>query len=193
VVFDDDREETVMTRRKPCAAVLVWAAAALAGCSGQPSADTPRIEEKTFSLNPATIPVRVGILDGQLSELSVVQRVNVETGEVIYAPQMRGTLKLKNDSSDESVRLLDGEIEYLDAAGGRIALANTRSDTSFQFYSYSSDRLDPGAEVSHSVDVPFPAAALKDKTLKEIRLSVTYLPAPYREESVKVPVTVAVR
>ena len=182
-----------MIRDKTCAAVLVWAAAVLAGCSGQPSADTPRIEEKTFSLKPATIPVRVGVLDGQLSELSVVQRVNPETGEVVYAPQMRGSLKLKNNSSDESVRLVEGEIEYLDAAGGRIALADTRSDSSFQFYSYSSDRLDPGAEVSKSVDVPFPAAALKDKALKEIRLSVTYLPAPYREESVKVPVTVAVR
>ena len=182
-----------MTGDKKCAAVLVLAAMALAGCSGQPSADTPRIEEKTFTLKPALVTVRVGVLDGQLSGLSVVQRVSTETGEVIYAPQMRGTLKLKNSSPDESVRLLEGEIEYLDAAGSRIALADTRSDTSFQFYSYSSERLDPGAEVSQSVDVPFPPAALKNKALKEIRLSVTYLPAPYREESVKVPVTVAVR
>jgi hypothetical protein len=182
-----------MTRRNTWTAVLVWTAAALAGCSSQPSADTPRIEEKTFSLTPATIPVRVGILGGQLSGLSVVQRVNADTGEVIDAPQMRGTLKMRNNSSDESVRLLDGEIEYLDGSGGHIALAKTRSDTSFRFYGYSSERLDPGAEMSHSVDVPFPAAALANKALNQIRLNVTYLPAPYREESVEVPVTLAVR
>ena len=179
-----------MKRRTTCAGILMWAAATLPGCSDHLT-DTPRIEEKTFSLKPATIPVQVGILNGQLSELSVVERVNAETGKVVYAPQMRGTLKLKNNSPGEAVRILTGRIEYLDAAGGRIALADSRGDASFRFHS-SADRLDPGAEMSQSVGVPFPAAALKDKTLKEIRLSVTYLPAPYREESVEVPFTVAV-
>jgi hypothetical protein len=182
-----------MKTRRTVAAMLVGAAAALAGCSSQPSADTPRIEEKTFSLKPATIPVQVGVLTGQLAALSIVQRVNAETGEVVYAPQLRGTLKLKNTSSNEAVRLVNGKIDYLDASDARIALAADRSDTSFRFSSYSSDRLDPGGEISHSVDVPFPAAALKGGALKEIRLSVTYLPAPYREDSVEVPATVAAR
>jgi hypothetical protein len=47
--------------------------------------------------------------------------------------------------------------------------------------------------MTHRVDVPFPAAALNGKTLTEIRLSVTYLPAPYREESVEIPVVLAGR
>jgi hypothetical protein len=175
------------------AGTLICAGAALAGCSTEPGADTPRIEEKTFSLKPATIPVRVGILTGQLAGLSVVQRVNAQTGEVVYAPQLRGTLKLKNSSSGEAVRLLNGQVEYLDASGARIALAADRADTSFEFYSYSSDRLDPGAEMTHTVDVPFPAEALNGNALSDIRLSLTYLPAPYREESVEVPVALTVR
>ena len=182
-----------MRRRTIHAAILVWAAAGLAGCSGEPSADTPRIEERTFSLKPATIPVQVGMLNGQLTELSVMQRVNAETGEVLYAPQMRGTLRLKNTTDDEAVRLLNGQIEYLDAEGRRITLADARADTSFRFHSSSSEQLDPGAEIRHTVDVPFPAAALKDKPLNEIRLSLTYLPAPYRAESVELPVTIAPR
>jgi hypothetical protein len=173
--------------------LIVGAAAMLTACSSQPSADTARMEEKSVALLPATIPVEVGILTGELSGLSVVQRVNAETGEVVYAPQLRGTLTLKNSASDEAVRLLGGQVAYLDGSGAPIALAKDRADTSFRFYSYSSDRLDPGAQTTHNVDVPFPAKALTGEALKEIRLSVTYLPAPYREEAVEVPVTVAVR
>jgi hypothetical protein len=175
------------------AGALMLGTVALGACSGEPTADTPRIEEKTFALKPATVPVQVGVLTGELKDLAVVQRVNAQTGEVVYAPQLGGTLKLKNTAANEAVNLVTGQVEYLDAAGSRIAMADDRADTSFRFYAYSSQRLDPGAEMTHRVDVPFPAAALKGKTLKEIRLSVTYLPAPYREESVELPVVLAGR
>ena len=174
-------------------ATTLLLAGAVFACSSPPSAELPRIEEKTVMLKPATIPVTVGILRGQLSNLSVVQRVNADTGEVVYAPQMRGTLTLKNGSTDQAVRLLSGHVEYLDEAGAPIALARERGETNFSFYSYSSERLDPGKEIAHSVDVPFPAAALRGTALNDIRLRVTYLPAPYREESVEVPVTLAAR
>lgn len=182
-----------MNARSSLAAVFLGVAAALAGCSSQPSADTPRMEEKTFSLVPAAIPVQVGVLTGQLTDLSIVQRVNAETREVVYAPQLRGTLKLKNTSSDEAVGLVGGRIDFLDASDARLTMPPDRGDTTFRFHSYSGDRLDPGGEATHSVDVPFPAAGLNGKALKEIRLSITYLPAPYRQESVEVPVTVAAR
>jgi hypothetical protein len=162
-------------------------------CSSQPSADIPRIEEKTFAVTPVTVPVHVGVLAGQLKELTVVQRVNAETGEVVYAPQMRGTLVLKNTSTDQSVRVVDGEVEYLDDSGAPIPLAQGRTDTRLRLSTYSTGQLDPGAEMSHSVDVPFPAPALKDEALAEVRLNVSYVPAPYREVSVDVPVALAER
>jgi hypothetical protein len=184
--------KTHATRSALLATTLLLAGAAVA-CSSPPSADLPRIEEKTVRLRPATIPVAVGILSGQLSNLSVTERVNAETGEVVYAPQLRGTLTLKNGSPDQAVRLLGGHVEYLTEAGAPIALAPDRSEAGFSFYSYSSERLDPGKEISHSVDVPFPAVALDGTALSDIRLRITYLPAPYRQESVEVPVTVAAR
>lgn len=181
------------TRRTVAAltAALLSAPAALSGCSGQPAADTPRLEERTVALKPAKLPVRVGVLAGELAELAVVQRINATTGEVVYAPQLRGNLKLKNTSTDEAVRLVNGRVEYLDATGARIALPEDRADTSFQFHSHATDRLDPGAEMLHRVDVPFPAPALNGTMLSEIRLSLTYLPAPFREDAVEIPVVLA--
>jgi len=165
--------------------------AGLAGCSKQGASETPRIEDKVFSLNPMTAPVRVAFLTGELTDLKVVQRVNAQTGEVVDPPKLRGTLKLKNGSSDQAVRLLTGDIEYLDGAGKLIALAKERSDTSFKFYSYQAERLDPGMATSHDIDVPFPAVAVNGKTLADVRLNVTYIPEPYREESVTVPMVMA--
>jgi hypothetical protein len=180
-------------RQSVLAGVLMVVAVSGVACSSQPSADIPRIEEKTYAVTPPKVPVQVGILSGQLGDLTVVQRVNAETGEVVYAPQLRGTLTLKNTSTDQTVRLVDGEVAYLDGGGAPIALTKDRTDTRFSLSSYSSERLAPGTEVRHSVDVPFPATALKGKALAEIRLNVSYIPASYREVSVDLPVALAER
>lgn len=164
--------------------------ASLAGCSKQEASETPRIEEKVFSLNPMTVPVRVAFLTGELTDLKVVQRVNAQTGEVVDAPKLRGTLKLQNGSTDQTARLIAGDVEYLDKAGKLIALAKERSDTTFKFSSYQAERLDPGMATSHDIDVPFPAAAVNGDALADVRLNVTYIPAPYREESVTVPMVI---
>src|SRR5439155_1224096 len=50
--------------------------------------------------------------------------------------------------------------------------------------------LDPGQEAIQSLDVEFPAEALKPKNLKEIRLEFAYIPSPYREETVNFPVSI---
>jgi hypothetical protein len=186
---------TIERRRLgPLAIPLLGIAVLLTGCTEAPTADTPRIEDKTYSFKPAKLAVRIGVLDGQMTEMSVVQRVNADTGEVVYAPHLRGTLAVKNTSSDEAVRLLGGKIEYLDASGERIDLASERADTSFRLSSYSSERLDPGGETRHQIDVPFPASAVTGgKTLSEIRLSLNYLPTPYRQDAVEIPVTLAAR
>jgi len=104
-------------------------------------------------------------------------------------PKLRATLKLKNSSENQAARLISGKIEYADAQGKLIPLAEGRGDTSFKFYSYGPDRLDPGLETSQSIEVPFPAAPLKDKTLRDIRLELSYIPTPYKEETVHIQVS----
>src|SRR5262249_30099628 len=126
---------------------------------------------------------------GTLKDLKVVERVEPGTDHVADPPTLRGTLTLKNTSEDQSAQLVAAKIEYLDSAGQVITPA--RSDTTVSLSSYQSERLDPGAETSRDVDVPFPSAALRAKSLAEVRVDVVYLPTPYRAESVKAAVRLA--
>ena len=165
-------------------------AAALAACGQKTEQSaTPQVEEKTFNLTPASADVKASFLMGQLQGLKVTERVEQGTGKVAEPARLRATLKLKNTSTDQTARLISGKIEYMDADGKPISLAEGRRDTSFTLPSYQSDRLDPGKDISQEIDVPFPTAALKAKALRDIRLDLTYIPMPYKEETVRIPVS----
>src|SRR5207244_7514722 len=97
---------------------------------------------------------------------------------------------LKNSSADQTVRLVAGKIRYIDAQGQTIKLEETRTEPTLRFSTYGSDRLDPGQEATQSLDVDFPAEALKAKKLKEIRFELAYIPSPYLEETVHFIVSV---
>lgn len=172
--------------------VIVGSAAlSVAGCSqsADQAASAPTVEEKSFAVTPATAPVRTSLLVGELKDLQVMERVERETGKVLYGPQLRGTLRLKNAAEDQAVRLISGTVTFTDRQGQPIGLAEGREDATFRFSMYQNDRLDPGAETTHTLEVSFPAAALAKRPLGDIRLELTYIPLPYREESVRVPVS----
>lgn len=172
---------------------LVVAGLGLAACS-QSETDTaasaPSIQEKTFALSPAQATVKAGFLTGEFEDLRVYQRVEEGTGKVVEAPKLRGSLKLTNASADQGARPLAGRVSYLDQAGQPLRLAEGRGEASFTFPSYQ-DRLDPGATTTASLDVPFPAAALKAQRLGEVRLELSYIPVPIREETLSVTTTVS--
>jgi hypothetical protein len=106
-------------------------------------------------------PMRVDFLTAELMELSVIERVAPGSGEVVEPPRLHGTLRIRNTSSDRTARLVGGAIESVGTDGRRIPLGSGRADTAFTFYSYSGDRVDPGEDTSQTIDIPFPAAALK--------------------------------
>ena len=163
----------------------------LAACSQQEQqAAAPQIEEKSFAVSPASASVKASFLTGELRDMKVTERVEQGTGKVVDPPKLRATLKLKNTSDNQAARLISGKVEYADAEGKPIPLAEGRGDTSFKFSSYQTERLDPGQETSQSVDVPFPAAALKDKKLRDIRLELRYIPTPFKEETINIRVSV---
>ncbi|MGH7263932.1 MAG: hypothetical protein ACREMB_03625 [Candidatus Rokuibacteriota bacterium] len=164
--------------------------AGLAACSQQAqSSAAPEVEEKTFALTPGTAAVKTSFLSGTLQDMKVTQLVEQGTGRVVDPPELRATLELENTSDDQAARLLGGKIEYVDAEGKLIPLAEGRQDTSFQFYSYRVERLEPGMEASTDVEVPFPAAGLVGKKLRDIRLELSYIPTPYREDTVDIQVS----
>jgi hypothetical protein len=164
-------------------------AVGLAACTQQSTQNTgPVVEDLTFSLRPAALTTTAPFLSLHLDALKVTQRVEQGTDKVVDPPTLSATLKVRNTSEDHALRLIAGEIRYLDGDGKPIQLAAGREEPRFEFYSYSAERLDPGKEISRDVSLSFPAAALKDKTLREIRLQLDYIPIPYREETVKFPV-----
>jgi hypothetical protein len=160
------------------------------GCSGQPSGTAAVIEDKIYTVTPASVKVKAGIVTGEVTEMKVTERVEKGSGRVVSPAKLTGTLKLKNSSRDQAVRLVGGKIQYIDAQGRPIKLEETRTEPTIKFATYGSERLDPGQEATQSMDVDFPAEALKAKRLKEIRLELAYIPSPYTEETVNFTVSI---
>ena len=159
------------------------------GCNQPPSA-TAVIEDKVYSVTPDSVKVKAGILTGEVIELKVTERVEKGSGRVVSPAKLTGTLRLKNTSTNQTVRLVEGKILYIDAQGQPIKLEEARTEPTVKFATYGSERLDPGQEATQSLAVEFPVEALKAKKLKEIRLELTYIPSPFTEETVSFTVSI---
>jgi uncharacterized membrane protein YeaQ/YmgE (transglycosylase-associated protein family) len=168
-------------------AVVAWMTL---GPAPQPAATAAVIEDKAYTVTPASVKVRAGIVTGEVTEMKVTERVEQGSGRVVSAAKLTANLVLKNSSANQTVRLVAGTIQYIDAQGQPIKLEATRTEPTLRFSTYGSDRLDPGQEATQSLDVDFPAEALKAKRLREIRLDLAYIPSPYREETVNFIVSV---
>jgi hypothetical protein len=168
-------------------AVVVWMTL---GPAPQPAATAAVIEDKTYTVTPAAMKVKAGIVTGEVTEMKVTERVEQGSGRVISAAKLTAKVVLKNSSANQTIRLVSGTITYIDVHGQPIKLEAARAEPTLKFATFDSDRLDPGQEATQSLDVDFPAEALKAKTLKEIRLGLAYIPSPYREETVHIIVSV---
>lgn len=174
-----------------CAAVVATVAWMTLGPVSQPAATAAVvIEDKTYTVTPAAMNLKAGIVTGAVTELKVMERVEKGSDRVVTPAKLTATLKLKNTSADQTIRLVAGKILYIDAQGQPIALEDARTEPALQFSTYGNERLDPGQEAAQSVDVAFPAEALKASKLKEIRLELAYIPSPYREETVNFIVSI---
>ena len=172
------------------AAVVAVVAWMTLGPAPQPAATAAVNEDRTYAVTPASVAVKAGIVTGEVAEMKVTERVEQGSHRVVTPAKLTAMLRLKNTSADQTVRLVAGKLLYIDAQGQPITLENARTEPALRFASYGNERLDPGQETTQSVDVEFPAEALKAKTLKEIRLELAYIPSPYREEAVNFAVSI---
>ena len=158
-------------------------AAAIFGCAPKPPGVTTVIEDKVYTVTPASVTVKAGIVNGEVTELKVTERVEQGTGRVESPAKLTGKLKLTNSSTDQTVRLVGGKILYIDDQGQLIKIEEARTEPALRFSTSSSynapDRLDPGQEATQAVEVDFPAEALKARKLKEIRIELAYIPSSY--------------
>lgn len=163
------------------------------GPSQQPVATAAVIEDKSYTVTPASLSVKAGIVTGEVANMKVTERIEKGSDRVVSQAKLTGILRLKNTSANQTVRLVVGKLRYIDAQGQPIKLEDTRTEPTVKFASSSNDRLDPGQETTESMDVDFPAEALKAARLKEIRLELAYITSPYREETVHFPVSIGAR
>jgi hypothetical protein len=165
-------------------------AAALLGCSPKAPSTALVVEDKVYAVTPPAITVKAGIVTAELTEMKVTERVEKDSGRIDTPAKLTGKLKLQNSSPDQTVRLISGKLVYVDMQGQPIKIEEARTEPTIRFTSVNSSQLDPGQDATQSIDVDFPAEALKTKTMREIRLDLVYAPAAYRQESAKVAVTI---
>ena len=172
-------------------AIAVLAALA-AACSPPQTAKGPAVNDKTYAVTPDALTVKGSLLSGALTEMKVVERVEDGSGRVDQPARLTGKLVLTNVSKDQSVRLLGGKLLYIDAQGRPIPLEDKRTEPTLKISSSygGQERLDPGQEASQSVEADFPAAALKAKRLKEIRVELLYSPSAYKQETMNFGVAI---
>ncbi len=167
-------------------------AAASFGCVQKPPAATAVIEDKVYTVTPDQVTVTTGIVTGEVTEMKVTERVEQGSGRVDSPAKLTGKLKLTNSSMDQTVRLIGGKILYLDDRGQLIMVGAERTEPALKFSaSYNtSDRLDPGQDATQSVEVDFPAEALKANKLKGIRIELAYIPSPYKLQTANFSVSI---
>ncbi|HEU5305004.1 MAG TPA: hypothetical protein VFU40_10210 [Gemmatimonadales bacterium] len=158
------------------------------GPSSQPAATPAVIEDKAYRVTPAWVVVKTGIIAGDVTDMKVTERVEPGSGRGVSPAQLTGTLKLKNTSVNQTVLLVMGKLLYVDAQGQPIQLDEARTEPTVRFAMCGNERLDPGQDATHSLDVEFPADALK--RLRAIRLELAYIPSPYRKETVTFTVSI---
>jgi hypothetical protein len=163
---------------------------ALLGCTPKAASTASVIEDKTYAVTPPAITVKTGIVTAELTDMKVTERVEKGSTRIETPAKLTAKLKLQNSSPDQTVRLISGKMVYLDTNGQPIKVEEARTEPVIRFTSASSSQLDPGQDASQSIEVDFPAEALKAKKLKEIRLDLVYAPTAYRQETAKAAVSI---
>ena len=158
------------------------------GCSQQPLGMAAVIEDKTYPVTPASVTMKAGIIPGEVIALKVTERV--EKGSDRVVSKLTGTLRQKNTSANQTVRLGDGKILYIDTQGQPIKLeADLLQLLCLQGFGpevpiQGLGRILPRGE---------PLATVRgelDGRLGPCRLEPAYIPSPFREKMVDFTVSV---
>jgi len=100
--------------------MLVTAAgAAMAfGCS-LPTLEVPAavIEDKVFTATPASVQPKAGIVTDEVADMKVTEPIEKGSGSVVSPAKLTGELKLRNSSTDQTVRFFEGKIQFIDTQG----------------------------------------------------------------------------
>ena len=108
-------------------------AAMTVGCAPKAQVAAAVIEDKVFTVTPVSVQLKAGIVAGEMADMKVTERVEKGSGRIDSPPKLTGTLKLKNTSTDQSVRIIGGKIQYVGAEGKAIKLEEDRNNLAIKF------------------------------------------------------------
>ena len=171
-------------------AIACAVALAVLGCTPRTPEVATAIEDKVYPVTPQAMTVKAGIVTAEVTEMKVIERVEKDSRRVDTPAKLTAKLKLLNSSSDQTVRLIGGKMVYVGAQGQSIGVGEARTEPVIRFTSVSSSQLDPGQDATQSIDVDFPADALKAGLLREIRLDLVYAPTAYRQETANIRISI---
>ena len=157
----------------------------------QAAVEVAKEETRTTSIGPYKIPVAGEPLRVEAGDLKVMETVEKASGKVISAPRLKGTLKLENVGTDQTLRLVRGEVAYFGSDGRAIPVGVDQEKPALKFNGYSSsESLDPGQKNDQTIDVAYPAGAAAAKSVKSIRIHVTYVSSPHKTQNFEIPVRI---
>ena len=148
------------------------------GCSKEQKAEAPKQEQVTKDLVPAKAEMKGQNFDVELNDLKVAMTVDTTSKEMVETPSLKGNIKITNLSKD----ILDIQavtIEYLDEAGNPIAF---KSGEKIAKASLFLKAIKPGEATEGTLDVTIPRAAVKEKALGKLEISLVYIPSPLKRE-----------
>ena len=172
------------------AVFMALAGVALAGCGQQTQMEIFKEEVRTTSIDPNKIPVAGSPLRVEAGDLKVRETVEKASGKVVSAARLKGTLKLENVGTDQTLRLIRGEVAYIGGDGKVIPVGADQEKPALKFSSGygSTESLDPGQKNDQSIDVAYPAGAAAAKSVMHIRVLVTYVSSPHKSQNFEIPV-----
>jgi len=147
------------------------------------------IEDKMYSVTPASVKVRAGIVTGEVIEMKVAERIEKGSDRIVTAAKLTGTLRMKNTSANQTVRLLEGKLRYIDAQGQAIS-SRTRGPNRL-----SSSPVRHRAARSRAGGDPvagrgIPRRSPEGEEAEGDPFEFSYIPSPYREETVNFAVSI---
>ena len=129
--------------------LVIAAGAAMAfGCS-LPRLEIPAAvtEDKVFAATPGAVQPNAGIVTGEVADMKVPEPIEKGSGSVVSPAKLTGEVKLRNSSTDQTVRFFEGKIQFIDTQGRPIRSDEKQIKPTIKFQTYAlTEQLDPGQD-----------------------------------------------
>ena len=180
--------------RKTGLMALGAASLLLTACTPPVPSAVAAVNDKVYTVTPDAMKVKAGMVTGEVTEMKITERVEAGSGRITAPAKLSGKLSLKNTSADQTMRMVTredplhrhagqadrprGQPHRAERPGGGAELRQRRTGSI------------RGRSRATTLDAEFPAAALKAKNLREVRLELSFIPSQFKEETLNFKVSI---